>query len=690
MKIESIKIKNIRSIKSLDVTFPLSSILLYGDIGSGKSSVLKAVEFALFGTLNAADLKGESLLRRGENKGSVELTFSIDGVEYTVIRGLSKSKKGNISQTKGALIEDGKETSYSVKELRKKVLELLNYSVSRYENAQKIPIFRYTVYTPQESIKEILQANPSERFEILKDVFGIEKYEIALRNVDVLGSYLRDQLNECQGKLKQIGEPEELVPQKESELKDQDQKIKKLEQDITEKSKEVTNLKRNQQEIEKELEEFSQRLIEIQNKEKIIKEAQESKANNEQKLKNRAKELKENSEELSKISEFSIDFKESQEELENRVKVKRKEITENEKEKAVMSKSINDIDKLLKEGKCSLCGQEIHEKSRFEKELKKSNKHIELLTNKIESSTKEIEILEKKLKDLIEFTQNKARKELYEKLIDGIKKNEEEIKTQIKEIELKINENQKEIEDALKKFKIKNLEKFKEMDNKIRNRLNETKDRLEKVQSEESALKIELSAENKTLEYIKKELEELKKVIDLKKDLKEKVENFNSLKDWIKEAFPVLIRDIEREILSSSARQFNEYFKDWFNLLIDQENIEVEIRPDDFEPVIMVNGYESPFLDMSGGEKSALSLAYRLALNKIINERYQEVKTSDLLILDEPTDGFSQQQINKMQDLFDSLDSKQLIIISHDRALDSFVTDILNFEKRNHITTIKK
>lgn len=690
MKIESIKIKNIRSIKTLDVTFPLSSILLYGDIGSGKSSVLKAVEFALFGTLNAADLKGESLLRRGENKGSVELTFSIDGVEYTVIRGLSKSKKGNISQTKGALIEDGKETSYSVKELRKKVLELLNYSVSRYENAQKIPIFRYTVYTPQESIKEILQANPSERFEILKDVFGIEKYEIALRNVDVLGSYLRDQLNECQGKLKQIGEPEELVPQKESELKDQDQKIKKLEQDITEKSKEVTNLKRNQQEIEKELEEFSQRLIEIQNKEKIIKEAQESKANNEQKLKNRAKELKENSEELSKISEFSIDFKESQEELENRVKVKRKEITENEKEKAVMSKSINDIDKLLKEGKCSLCGQEIHEKSRFEKELKKSNKHIELLTNKIESSTKEIEILEKKLKDLIEFTQNKARKELYEKLIDGIKKNEEEIKTQIKEIELKINENQKEIEDALKKFKIKNLEKFKEMDNKIRNRLNETKDRLEKVQSEESALKIELSAENKTLEYIKKELEELKKVIDLKKDLKEKVENFNSLKDWIKEAFPVLIRDIEREILSSSARQFNEYFKDWFNLLIDQENIEVEIRPDDFEPVIMVNGYESPFLDMSGGEKSALSLAYRLALNKIINERYQEVKTSDLLILDEPTDGFSQQQINKMQDLFDSLDSKQLIIISHDRALDSFVTDILNFEKRNHITTIKK
>ena len=117
---------------------------------------------------------------------------------------------------------------------------------------------------------------------------------------------------------------------------------------------------------------------------------------------------------------------------------------------------------------------------------------------------------------------------------------------------------------------------------------------------------------------------------------------------------------------------------------------QVEIRPDDFEPIIMVNGYESPFFDMSGGEKSALSLAYRLALNKIINQRYQEVKTKDLLILDEPTDGFSQQQVNKMQELFDSLNTPQLIIISHDRALDSFVTDIYNFEKKNHETKVRR
>ncbi len=100
MILESIQIENIRSIKSLDLTLPPSSMLFYGDVGSGKSSILKAIEFALFGTLTHADLSGESILRRGEIKAKVKLTFTIDSKRYTIIRGLSKNrgdkKRGNI------------------------------------------------------------------------------------------------------------------------------------------------------------------------------------------------------------------------------------------------------------------------------------------------------------------------------------------------------------------------------------------------------------------------------------------------------------------------------------------------------------------------------------------------------------------------------------------------------------------
>ena len=91
---------------------------------------------------------------------------------------------------------------------------------------------------------------------------------------------------------------------------------------------------------------------------------------------------------------------------------------------------------------------------------------------------------------------------------------------------------------------------------------------------------------------------------------------------------------------------------------------------------------------MSGGERSALSLAYQLALNKVNNTKHQDVKTKDLLILDEPTDGFSEQQVNKMQGVFDTLNMKQMIIIFHESTLDSFLSQIFNFKKNNHQTKV--
>jgi hypothetical protein len=43
-----------------------------------------------------------------------------------------------------------------------------------------------------------------------------------------------------------------------------------------------------------------------------------------------------------------------------------------------------------------------------------------------------------------------------------------------------------------------------------------------------------------------------------------------------------------------------------------------------------------------------------------------------------------------MQGIFEKLNTSQMIIISHERNLDSFVTDIFHFEKENHITKVTK
>ena len=49
MIIHSIKLHNIRSYLEEKIEFPKGSTLLSGDIGSGKSTILLAIEFALFG-----------------------------------------------------------------------------------------------------------------------------------------------------------------------------------------------------------------------------------------------------------------------------------------------------------------------------------------------------------------------------------------------------------------------------------------------------------------------------------------------------------------------------------------------------------------------------------------------------------------------------------------------------------------
>ena len=84
MILKSLKLENIRSYLNEQINFPESSVLLAGDIGSGKSTILLAIEFAVFGI--KTDLSGESLLRHGKSSGSVELQFSIDKNDIVIKR----------------------------------------------------------------------------------------------------------------------------------------------------------------------------------------------------------------------------------------------------------------------------------------------------------------------------------------------------------------------------------------------------------------------------------------------------------------------------------------------------------------------------------------------------------------------------------------------------------------------------
>src|SRR3989338_8470350 len=132
--------------------------------------------------------------------------------------------------------------------------------------------------------------------------------------------------------------------------------------------------------------------------------------------------------------------------------------------------------------------------------------------------------------------------------------------------------------------------------------------------------------------------------------------------------------------------EFSKLFNKWFYLLV-QDSFESNLD-ENFTPIIMHNGAEMLYEFLSGGERTAVALAYRLALNQTINSVLSNIKTRDLVILDEPTEGFSEPQINKIKEVFDEMKVKQIIIVSHEPKIENFVDNVIKLKKEDGASTI--
>ena len=103
--------------------------------------------------------------------------------------------------------------------------------------------------------------------------------------------------------------------------------------------------------------------------------------------------------------------------------------------------------------------------------------------------------------------------------------------------------------------------------------------------------------------------------------------------------------------------------------------------------IVEQDGYEQSVNYLSGGEKTKRRARIRLALNMIVRKVATSME-SNLLILDEPTDGFSKEQLFKVQDILTELACPQVIIVSHERELESFADQIFRVSKEHGISRI--
>ena len=204
MIFKTLSMNNIRSYKNnAPIKFPVGTSLFEGDIGSGKSTILMAIEFALFGLGNQ---KGDSLLRKGSKKGKVTLEFKIENDNYLVQRSLvRKENNGPVRQEKSLLGINGAKIHLSPSEMKEKILDILNFKEPLNPRAQSV-IFRYAIYTPQEDMKYVLSQKPDERLQTLRKAFGIEDYKIAAENANLLSRSIRDKIIELKAQTADLDE----------------------------------------------------------------------------------------------------------------------------------------------------------------------------------------------------------------------------------------------------------------------------------------------------------------------------------------------------------------------------------------------------------------------------------------------------------------------------------------------------
>jgi len=180
MKIEIVQLENIRSHVKSTVPFTRGFNCLVGGLGTGKSSVLYAVDFALLGEPLGRSF--EYLLREGADSAKVTVQFTQNGKTYTLTRGLKRRGKG-IGQ--------------DFEELKLFEDETLIASMKTDAVAEQFKaitgldkdLYREIVWVRQEHLKELLDATPRERQRRLDELFGLSDYETAWSNIAV---YKRD------------------------------------------------------------------------------------------------------------------------------------------------------------------------------------------------------------------------------------------------------------------------------------------------------------------------------------------------------------------------------------------------------------------------------------------------------------------------------------------------------------------
>ena len=568
MKLRRLTLKNVRRYEHATISFDDGVIGIVGGNGTGKSTIVEAIGYALYGSQPTLTRSGKDDMKRSDaidtDRWGVELEFECHGDSYIVIRDTGKTK------TKVVLYKNGEIFAKDDSNVKREVIELVGMDFQS---------FLASVFCRQSEVARLSDMRPAERKSMVLDMLNITTIDTAITN-------LRRDKKSLETQLDILMDAESFAVPTDADLK---------------------SLMRQKNAIESDIEDIESRIKDIDDTSTTHGSSIKNMLNNRKALHDKRAGMETKRSSIERISTLERDIAELEKGIKDEPDVDMKivdDIPNKEQELRDVLSTISNLETMasskdIDNGTCPTCGQDI------------SDEYIAELRAERESITTDIQGLEERAKAIRDWLGTaEIEKEKHEKNKHICMSNDIKRKT--------IASRKNELRDAKKaKFDVKKydaiINQIEELDSNIdaitekmdelraisdnnRNKLTDYKVRREQI----------IAQINETNSAIDKGRENEKKV----KELTEKVENLAVTEEVMKRFKMTLIGRVRPMLAMFTSDIVSRMTNGRYTRVDIDDNYTIELY--DY-------GIPYPISRFSGGEQAVVNLALRLAMSQMIS-----------------------------------------------------------------------
>lgn len=465
MRLISLEMHNFRKFKDAEIKFPEGIIGLVGNNGAGKSTIIEAIGWALYGNRAARTSKDE-IKRQGAARSDdcwVKLVFELGGNTYEVFRIISGKSADARVKVNGLIAASS--TQAVTKFLEKRL-------------GMDYDSFYTSIVAKQQELNALSNKSPAERKKSMLRMLKIDLLEEAIkrvredrRNKEKILEYMRKSLKDIEEMERERENKKRILEEYRFRKEEKEKRVAELEKKLREmeerrRREKEKAVKFNELEKRRKLLEERKNMKEILLKQKTEEKQQLMKKSGE--YENLKSAIIQYDEVSKKREEMENDRKKyyERENLRKEISILQNEIEKIEKEIAELNKKLIEEEKYRKEfesikAEIEKIDGEIGE---IENKLREGMAEKKAITGKMEEISKKIETIQKlgpesncptcgrplkeKYEEIIknfniEFEEQAKRKEIIEENIQKLEEKREELRNKKEKFVLEIEELEK-------------------------------------------------------------------------------------------------------------------------------------------------------------------------------------------------------------------------------------------------------